>query len=313
MAGYDDLDLLIEHHVKKRTTDYYKRQEKKQKSDYDRGTVEAVEYFDRYKRNQDIVTALSEAGQQLNIYQNKSNRSEYENGFLKGIKNFLEGQREESYVRGTFKRESMKIDVFGSYRMATDDFQVVDNEAAGLPPSVGQLPDQEMISANKGNKKVTIEWTEEDDKLIYSAVKKYTRDFTSLPGGHTREDVLQEAAQAWAKRLKDKGGHDPAKGKKSTLLYRVVQNNIQDLIKAANTDKRKVTQHTAEFEDIYSEWGRVKTNPASFDNTAEAYQGGESKKNIGKGDFEPTKRNVKDSIRYRREQETDQSGDNEKE
>jgi len=222
-------------------------------------------------------------------YLEKDNKSAYENGFLEGVKLFLNTHREEYYLR----------------------------EYAKISPSVfcnvvnlltGELPPQEIVSTNqtRPRKKNNIEWTEEDDKLIYSAVKKYTSNFTSLPAGHTREDVLQEAAQAWAKRLTNKGGHDPAKGKKSTLLYRVVQNTIQDLIKAANTDKRKVNQHLAEFNDVYSIDGYGKAiGPSNKENAGKQYEGGESNKNLGKGDFEPTRRGTKDAIRWNREKEAE--------
>ena len=45
--------------------------------------------------------------------------------------------------------------------------------------------------------------------------------------------------------------------------------------------------------------------PDNREKVSEQYKGGESKKNIGKGDIEPTKRNEKDSIRWKREQEAD--------
>jgi len=242
-----------------------------------------------YKKPLGLDDSLKRAQDLYFEYLEKENKTAYEKGYFEGVKLFLNAHREEYYLR-----EYAKISPSAFSNVVI------------LPKA--EQP-QEMVSTNQTRprkKKAKIEWTEEDDKLIYSAVKKYTRDFTSLPGGYSREDVLQEAAQAWAKRLATKGGHDPAKGKKSTLLYRVVQNTIQDLIKAANTDKRKVNQNLVGFNDEYALDGHGNAiGPDNKENAGEQYEGGESKKNIGKGDFEPTKRGVKDAIKWKREQEAD--------
>ena len=186
-------------------------------------------------RSPNLKAALKMAQTLYFEYLEKGNKTTYEKGFLEGIKLFINQYREDFYLQGFSAILPLELD---------NKLQLQAEE-----------PLQELISKNETRpfkrKKAKIDWTEEDDKLIYSAVKKYTSGFASLPAGHTREDVLQESAQAWAKILMTKGGHDPAKGKKSTLLYRVVQNTIQDLIKAANTDKRKVNQNLAEFNDVY--------------------------------------------------------------
>jgi len=296
-----DLFYMVEartrYYMLQRESERREWQRKRDKaSNYQKGIMDGEK---RYRPYLHSVNRLKEAGERYNLLKRIKNKSEYERGYFEALKLYLGGHSEEYQLRGLAKHEGNKI--------IMEPLPPVDFENIKRPEGAPKEPAQELVSSNKGRrkKKVNIEWTEEDDKLIYSAVKKYTRDFTSIPGGYNREDVLQEAAQAWAKRLMTKGGHDPAKGKKSTLLYRVVQNTIQDLIKAANTDKRKIIQHEAKFEDIYSEWGRVKTNPAGFENMSEQYNGGESKKNLGKGDFEPTKRGIKDSIKWRREAESD--------
>jgi hypothetical protein len=294
-----ELDLLFRQYINRRMADYNIKQrerERAKKSDYEKGLMDGG---DRYHFHN--VARLREAGERYNLLKNKKNKSEYERGYFEALKLYLSEHSEEYHLRGLLKHEGQKV--------IMEPLPPVDFENIKQPQGAPQEPAQELVSANRGRrkKKVNIDWTEEEDKLIYSAVKKYTRDFTSLPAGYSREDVLQEAAQTWAKRLIEKGGHDPAKGKKSTLLYKVVENKIQDLIKAANTDKRKIAQHcNTELKE--EAWFQMMTDLNAGDrNITEQYEGGESKKNIGKGDFEPTKRGVKDGIRWRREQE--KSGD----
>ena len=90
------------------------------------------------------------------------------------------------------------------------------------------------------------DWSLDDEKLIKAAVKKFTSNYKSLPRGYDREDMLQEARQKWAA-VKDK--HDSSKTKKSTYCYRVVQNQIRDLVRAGNYDKRRIEQNTLEYNE----------------------------------------------------------------
>ncbi len=89
-------------------------------------------------------------------------------------------------------------------------------------------------------------WTAEDEKLIYAAVKKATRGFKFIPRGYEIEDLLQEGALAWWQAM-DK--HNPDHGAKSTFLFTVVRRQIIDLIRGGDTDKRKAGRDSIEYID----------------------------------------------------------------
>lgn len=93
-----------------------------------------------------------------------------------------------------------------------------------------------------------MDWTDEHNKLVYSAMKKATSGFSSLPRGYEKEDMIQEGAVAVWQAL-EKGGHDPKKGALSTFMFKVVKDKYRDLIRAANRDKRKAEQETIPYDD----------------------------------------------------------------
>lgn len=311
MAYYEELDMLFMQHINRRMARYNRKQyehERAKKSDYEKGLMDGEEHYSGFGGwyggfNQDVTGMLKEAGERYNLLKNKKSKTEYERGYFEALRYFISAHAEEYHVRGVFKREGLKVEkgANGKFKITLggtmEPLPAVGFRNIKRPPGAPEEPAQELVSSNK-RRKVSIDWTEDDEKLIYSAVKKYTRDFTSLPAGYTREDVLQEAAQAWARRLINKGGHDTAKGKKSTLLYKVVQNTIQDLIKAANTDKRKVIQHTGEFNDVYAVgWDGDIIGPDNKEHISDNYEGGE-------GSFKPTRRGEKDIIKWKRESQS---------
>ncbi len=95
-----------------------------------------------------------------------------------------------------------------------------------------------------------MDWSDDDEKLVNGAVKVATKNFKSKPRGYDREDLLQEGRLAWWQAMET---HDPAKGAKSTLIFTVVRRKIYDLIRAGNTDKRRIHQHTVPFSEEFED------------------------------------------------------------
>jgi len=72
------------------------------------------------------------------------------------------------------------------------------------------------------------------------SVRKATQNYSFLPLRYERQDLFQEAAEAW---LSARDGWREEKGQKSTFLYGVVEKRIRDLIDAGDTEKRKSDLH----------------------------------------------------------------------
>jgi hypothetical protein len=142
-----------------------------------------------------------------------------------------------------------------------------------------------------------LEWSLEDEKLVKAAIKKYTKNFKSIPRGYDREAMLQEGRLKWAA-VKDK--HAENKGKKSTYCFNVIQNQIRDLIRAGNTDKRKIEQYTLEYIEGVTEGEFLNKPPGDHQARLSKQYDGERG-----GNYSPSARGLKDSERWQREQEPD--------
>jgi hypothetical protein len=142
-----------------------------------------------------------------------------------------------------------------------------------------------------------LEWNIDDEKMVSAAIKKFTKNFKSLPRGYDREAMLQEGRLKWAA-VKDK--HAENKGKKSTYCFKVIRNQITDLIRAGNTDKRKIEQYTLEYIKGITEGEFLNKPPGDHQARLSKQYDGERG-----GNYSPTARGVKDSERWRGEQEPD--------
>jgi DNA-directed RNA polymerase specialized sigma24 family protein len=91
---------------------------------------------------------------------------------------------------------------------------------------------------------ICIDWTIEETKLIWWSVRKATQNYSFLPLRYERQDLFQEAAEAW---LSARDGWREEKGQKSTFLYGVVEKRIRDLIDAGDTEKRKSDLHAIKY------------------------------------------------------------------
>jgi len=70
-----------------------------------------------------------------------------------------------------------------------------------------------------------------------------------MPRGYDRDDVLQEGALAW---LEYRDRLNKLKGKKTTLLYKVVNGRICDLIRTNNTGKRNSERDSIPYIDGFT-------------------------------------------------------------
>jgi len=83
-------------------------------------------------------------------------------------------------------------------------------------------------------------WSREETRLVWWAIKKATRGFTFLPMRYEREDLFQEGALAWLRARED---WNSGRGQKSTFLYNVIEKHIRKLVDAGDTGKRKAELH----------------------------------------------------------------------
>ena len=143
------------------------------------------------------------------------------------------------------------------------------------------------------------EWSLEDEKLIKKAVKKFTSNYTSMPRGYDREDMIQEARRKWAA-VKDR--HESEKSARSSYCFRVVQNQIRDLVRAGNYDKRKIEQKTLHYDEAAT--NKAIAQAEGYKKKADPRGRLDVKYN---GDpnlaYNPARRGMKDSDRWKYESE----------
>lgn len=89
-------------------------------------------------------------------------------------------------------------------------------------------------------------WSEDESKMIYCAVRRVTSDFQAMPRGYERNDLLQEGACAWL-RVRDKWSS--RRGRKSTFLYRVVEDRVREIMRTGNLAKRVGFRDSISFID----------------------------------------------------------------
>ena len=91
-----------------------------------------------------------------------------------------------------------------------------------------------------------MDWTIEEEKLIYTAVRRATSGFTFLPRGYEKEDLLQEGAIAWFLARDD---WDRDRSKMSTFLYDVIYKHIRDIIRKGDAEKRASDKYAIKYLD----------------------------------------------------------------
>lgn len=99
-----------------------------------------------------------------------------------------------------------------------------------------------------------MDWTMEEQKLIYSAVRRATSGFTFMPRGYERDDLLQEGAIAW---FMARDGWSEERGKLSTFLYNVVSRHIRGIIRKGDAEKRASDKYAIKYLDGITPYAEV--------------------------------------------------------
>lgn len=88
---------------------------------------------------------------------------------------------------------------------------------------------------------IFINWTDDETKLIWWAIRKSTNNYTFLPMRYEKEDLFQEAAEAWLR------ARHKRNVKLSTFIYHVVEKHIRKLIDAGDSEKRRSDIHAVQY------------------------------------------------------------------
>ncbi len=92
-------------------------------------------------------------------------------------------------------------------------------------------------------------WSQDEEKLIYYATRRATSGFLAIPRGYEKEDILQEVAAAWVKTRENYNVNYAL----STQIYRVALATVNNLYKMNGRIKRQGDLHAIKYMENFTE------------------------------------------------------------